>query len=83
MTKVAIGRAYIGQKRRLTSDEEQMQAVLLAEMPSGGVKRAQATRSIAWAWVGIGQAKKIALRRFWRVLWFFKQPGKESKWQKK
>jgi hypothetical protein len=65
--KIVIGSAYMGKKRQMTWDEEQMQSVLLAEMPSNALNRAAFVSLSPSAYQHIGQAEKTQhkpLKRF-------------------
>ena len=65
--KVIIGSAYMGKKRQMTWDEEQMQSVLLAEMPANALNRAAIVSLSPEAYHHIPKAEKTqpsAFKRF-------------------
>jgi hypothetical protein len=64
--KIVIGSAYMGKKRQMTWDEEQMQSVLLAEMPSNALNRAAIVSLSPSAYQHIGQAEKTQHNPFKR-----------------
>lgn len=64
--KIVIGSAYVGKKRQMTWDEEQMQSVLLAEMPANALNLAAIVSLSPSAYQHLGQAEKTQQRPFKR-----------------
>lgn len=64
--KIVIGSAYVGKKRQMTWDEEQMQSVLLAEMPANALNRASVVSLSPSAYQHLGQAEKTQQKPFKR-----------------
>lgn len=71
--KIVIGSAYIGKKRKMTWDEEQMQSVLLAEMPANALNRAAVVSLSPSAYQHLGQAEKTQHKPFKRFRAFLEK----------
>ncbi len=64
--KIVIGSAYMGKKRQMTLDEEQMQSVLLAEMPANALNRAAIVSLSQSSYQNLGQTEKTQHKPFKR-----------------
>lgn len=64
--KIVIGSAYMGKKRQMTWDEEQMQSVLLAEMPANALNRAAIVSLSPSAYQHLAKTEKTQHKPFKR-----------------